>query len=113
MNDSAAVQLDDVVSSVHPDRARVEEAMHRSLRWLDRCLAFHASAAPSGRRQCLFGIVQGGLDEDLRRISCSELAKRADNLDMGGIAIGGLSGGEAKGPSACFGLVSLIKDGIF
>ena len=29
--------LDDVVKSTHPDPQRMEEAMRRSLRWLDRC----------------------------------------------------------------------------
>jgi len=46
------------VSSVADDPARFEEACHRTLRWLDRCIA--ANANPD--TQNLFGIVQGGLD---------------------------------------------------
>lgn len=41
---------------------RVEEAMHRTVRWLDRCLS--ANQRPG--EQALFPIVQGGLDEALR-----------------------------------------------
>ena len=48
--------LDDVVSSVHPDRARFEEATARTVRWLDRCLAAHE---PRAHKQNLFAIVQG------------------------------------------------------
>merc|ERR1712194_899891 len=47
-----------------------------------------------GDRQNLFAIVQGGLHEDLRRKSLSDLKARGD--DCPGYAIGGLSGGEAK-----------------
>jgi tRNA-guanine transglycosylase len=48
--------LDDVVSSTTPSPERVKEAMHRTLRWIDRCIASHS------RPDCqnLFGIVQGG-----------------------------------------------------
>ena len=80
--------LDDVVSSTTPSRERVEEAMHRTLRWIDRCIGAHSR--PSD--QNLFGIVQGGLDLELRGQCCDELVKR----DLPGYAIGGLSGGEAK-----------------
>jgi tRNA-guanine family transglycosylase len=73
---------------------RVEEAMYRSIRWLDRCIKFHKS---SGRDsiQNLFAIIQGGLSESLRTICLEEMVKRKD--DVPGYAIGGLSGGEEKG----------------
>ena len=81
------MQLDDVVhSSVRG--ARLEEAMLRSVRWLDRCLAYHVDR----QRQNLFAIVQGGLDEGLRRQCVAAMVER----DVPGFAIGGLSGGEAK-----------------
>lgn len=60
------MQLDDVVSSLTTG-PRVEEAMWRSLRWLDRCIAAHAR--PS--EQNLFPIVQGGLNPELRTISAN------------------------------------------
>ncbi|KAJ2400956.1 Queuine tRNA-ribosyltransferase catalytic subunit 1 [Coemansia sp. RSA 2559] len=82
------MQLDDVVSSLTVG-PRVEEAMQRSIRWLDRSIKAHKRPT----EQNLFPIVQGGLDERLRTISAQELVKRASP----GYAIGGLSGGEAKG----------------
>jgi len=42
---------------------RVEEAMKRSIRWLDRCIATHKRPT----EQNLFAIIQGGLDPDLRK----------------------------------------------
>lgn len=79
--------LDDVVSST-VSGPRVEEAMHRTLRWLDRCIAAHRRP----HEQNLFGIVQGGLDADLRRRCIEAMVTR----DLPGWAIGGLSGGESK-----------------
>ncbi|KAF5914353.1 hypothetical protein HPG69_000464 [Diceros bicornis minor] len=55
------MQLDDVVSSTVTG-PRVEEAMYRSIRWLDRCIAAHRQPD----KQNLFAIIQGGLDADLR-----------------------------------------------
>uniref|UniRef100_UPI00358FEF10 queuine tRNA-ribosyltransferase catalytic subunit 1 n=1 Tax=Myxine glutinosa TaxID=7769 RepID=UPI00358FEF10 len=81
------MQLDDVVSSTTTG-PRVEEAMWRSVRWLDRCVAAHCE--PS--HQTLFAIIQGGLDEKLRLSCLQEMCCRP----VGGYAIGGLSGGEDK-----------------
>ncbi|KAF6027892.1 Tgt [Bugula neritina] len=64
------MQLDDVVSSTTTG-PRVEEAMHRTVRWLDRCL----KANEREHDQALFPIVQGGLDEELRRKCAAELTK--------------------------------------
>lgn len=82
------MQLDDVVATTSPDTARMREAMERSVRWLDRCIAAHRNPGS----QNLFCIIQGGLDLELRRRCCEEMAKR----DTPGVAIGGLSGGEEK-----------------
>lgn len=82
------MQLDDVIATTSPDHARIKEAMDRSVRWLDRCIEAHKYP----ERQNLFCIIQGGLDLDLRKQCCEEMAAR----DTPGIAIGGLSGGEAK-----------------
>ncbi|OQV10753.1 hypothetical protein CLAIMM_14703 isoform 1 [Cladophialophora immunda] len=82
------MQLDDVIQTTSPDHARMKEAMERSIRWLDRCIASHKNPST----QNLFCIIQGGLDLDMRRQCCEEMVKR----DTPGIAIGGLSGGEAK-----------------
>lgn len=82
------MQLDDVLVTTSPDAKRMKEAMERSVRWLDRCIAAHANPA----RQNLFCIIQGGLDLELRKTCCIEMIAR----NTPGIAIGGLSGGEAK-----------------
>lgn len=82
------MQLDDVIATTSPDGARMQEAMERSLRWLDRGIAAHSKP----ESQNLFCIIQGGLDLDLRRRCCEEMVRR----DTPGIAIGGLSGGEDK-----------------
>ncbi|OAL27701.1 queuine tRNA-ribosyltransferase, variant 1 [Fonsecaea multimorphosa] len=82
------MQLDDVIQTTSPDHARMKEAMERSIRWLDRCIVAHKNP----ETQNLFCIIQGGLDLEMRRQCCEEMVKR----DTPGIAIGGLSGGEAK-----------------
>ena len=58
----------------------------RTHRWLDRCLDWHEANGPS--RQALFGIVQGGVHEDLRRDS----ALRVSDTAVDGLAIGGSLG---------------------
>lgn len=93
------MQLDDVVHTLTTGD-RMEEAMRRSIRWLDRCITAHKN--PDSRN--LFAIIQGGLNLDLRRECCIEMMKR----DTPGIAIGGLSGGEDK-ESYCK-VVSLCTD---
>ena len=67
------------------DRAR--KAMHRTLRWLDRCMK-----AKTRQDQALFGIVQGAFYKDLRIECAKDMAK----LDLPGFGIGGLSVGEPK-----------------
>ena len=83
-----AMQMDHVVALPAP-RDTVADAMLRSARWAARCRAAH-------RRddQALFGIVQGGLEPDLR----AESASRLREIGFPGYAVGGLSVGE--GPEA-------------
>ena len=83
------MQLDDVVSATANDDKRYEEAMNRSIRWLDRCLESNKNLKEV---QALFPIIQGGLNRSLRKQSVEQVVAR----DTFGIAIGGLSGGEAK-----------------
>jgi len=80
--------LDDVVPTTANDPARFLEATHRTTRWIDRCISAHSRP----QEQNLFGIVQGGLDPELRRLSAAQLVER----DLPGYAIGGLAGGESK-----------------
>jgi queuine tRNA-ribosyltransferase len=81
-----AMAFDQLVDATLPAR-RVAEAMARTHAWAERCLAAHERAD-----QGLFGIVQGGVDETLRRESAATIAGMA----FDGIAIGGLSVGESK-----------------
>jgi queuine tRNA-ribosyltransferase len=62
-------------------------ALRRTHDWAVRCKAAHKRSD-----QALFGIVQGGIHQDLR----IESAKFITDLDFPGIAIGGLSVGEKK-----------------
>jgi queuine tRNA-ribosyltransferase catalytic subunit len=87
------MQLDDVVSSLCDNPSRLQEACHRSIRWLDRCVSAHSRV----QEQSLFGIVQGGLDvkkAGLRDQNLQQMLQRDDQLP--GYAIGGLAGGEDK-----------------
>ncbi|KAL9254503.1 Queuine tRNA-ribosyltransferase catalytic subunit 1-like protein [Drosera capensis] len=79
--------LDDVVKTTTTG-PRVEEAMKRTLRWIDRCISAHKRP----KEQNLFGIVQGGLDPSLRDKCVKGLVER----NLPGYAIGGLAGGESK-----------------
>lgn len=89
-----ASDLDSFLVSSLLTGPRVEEAMLRSVRWLDRCIAFHEKSGKD-KTQNLFAIVQGGLDPHLRNLCLDEMIKRRDHVS--GYAVGGLSGGEAKG----------------
>lgn len=78
--------LDDVPAG-GSDGARLAEAVDRTHRWAERCLA-----AQRRTDQLLFAIVQGGADISMRRFSVAALSA----LDFPGYAIGGLSVGEPK-----------------
>jgi len=68
-------------------RGDVERAMRRTTAWAKRCLA-----APAPEGQARFGIVQGAIHLDLRRSHLDDIAA----LDVDGVALGGLSVGEAN-----------------
>lgn len=70
------------------DRKIVENAVARTSAWAARCRDAH----PDHDQQALFGIVQGGIFEDMRARSAEALVK----LDFPGYAIGGLAVGETK-----------------
>jgi queuine tRNA-ribosyltransferase len=69
------------------DHEYIQQAMERTHRWAERSLKAKRRAD-----QALFGIVQGGIDPDLRAASAEFIA----SLGTPGIAIGGLSVGETK-----------------
>ena len=76
----------DECTPFHADREYTARSTERTHRWLDRCLAWHERHGP--RRQAVFGIVQGGVYEDLRRAS----AEYVTAADVDGLAIGGSLG---------------------
>lgn len=61
------------------------EAMERTHRWADRSLKTHRHNIDANKKQAIFGIVQGGRHEDLRKESAREIA----SLGFDGIGIGG------------------------
>jgi queuine tRNA-ribosyltransferase len=76
----------DECTPFNADRDYTAGSMERTHRWLDRCLAWHEAEGP--QRQAVFGIVQGGVYEDLRRIS----AEAVSAAGVDGLAIGGTLG---------------------
>src|SRR5947199_3195331 len=78
----------DECTPFHVDREYTARSTARTHRWLDRCIDWQREHAPDG--QLLFGIVQGGVYEDLR----IESAERVTSSDVGGVAVGGALGQE-------------------
>jgi queuine tRNA-ribosyltransferase len=79
--------------------ADTERSLALTLRWLGRSVAAHAAA---GGRRALFGIVQGGGFEMLRRRAVEATCA----YDLPGYAVGGLAVGEAK--SLLYDIVELV-----
>lgn len=82
-----AMVFDECIAYPSP-RDYVEKSVLRTLRWAERCLR-----TKKDYTQALFGIVQGGEFDDLRRSCAQELVR----LNFDGYAIGGTSIGEPKG----------------
>ncbi len=80
----------DECTPYHADREYTARSTERTQRWLDRCLAWHAEHGPA--TQAVFGIVQGGVHEDLRRLSADSTAA----AEIDGIAIGGTLGRDKR-----------------
>jgi queuine tRNA-ribosyltransferase len=77
----------DVCPPAGVDGAELAEAVRRTSLWAAR-----QRAEPRAEGQLLFGISQGGVDDDLRRRSIDDLLA----LDFDGYALGGLSVGESR-----------------
>lgn len=91
-----AMILDDVIA-LPSTREAVATAMRRSVAWARR-----AKGARTRDDMNFFGIVQGGLDEELRR----ESAQATVGIGFNGYAIGGLSVGEA--PEEMYPMVEIV-----
>jgi queuine tRNA-ribosyltransferase len=90
LGSDVAMAFDQLVDPRQP-RAEVADAMERTHRWAERSLA-----ARGRSDQAVFGIIQGGVDAELRRTSAAAIAA----LPFDGIAVGGLSVGESKSEMA-------------
>jgi queuine tRNA-ribosyltransferase len=80
----------DECTPYHADRDYTARSMERTHRWLERCADWHRAHGPAG--QALFGIVQGGVHEDLRR----ESAAAVSAAPVDGLAIGGTLGRDKQ-----------------
>ena len=69
------------------DRQRAQASLELTARWAERCVNSRQSAT-----QALFGIVQGSIYPDLRRMSAAQISA----LPFDGYAVGGLSVGEPR-----------------
>src|SRR3954447_23785809 len=95
----------DECTLAHADYGYTARSTERTHRWLDRCLAWHEAEGPPG--QAVFGIVQGGTHEVLRRQS----ADRNSSAAIDGIAIGGTLGRDKAEMHGVLGLtVPLLPD---
>ena len=90
----------DECTPYHVDRDYTAGSTQRTHRWLDRCLAWHERLGPP--HQALFGIVQGGVHEDLRRESAQFVSESA----VDGIAIGGTLGRDKEEMRGVLGLTA-------
>ncbi len=84
---SDIIMIFDECTPYPADHAQAKASMELSLRWAQRCRDYHGNHASA-----LYGIVQGGMYEDLRLASLSALL----TMDFDGYAVGGLSVGEPK-----------------
>ncbi len=80
----------DECTPFHAERDYTARSTERTHRWLQRCLAWHDERGPE--RQAVFGIVQGGVYEDLRRESAQAVAEAG----VDGLAIGGTLGRDKE-----------------
>jgi queuine tRNA-ribosyltransferase len=80
----------DECTPYHADREYTARSMERTHRWLGRCLEWHEREG--SERQAVFGIVQGGVHEDLRRAS----AQAVSEAGVDGLAIGGTLGRDKE-----------------
>jgi queuine tRNA-ribosyltransferase len=94
INSDIAMCLDTMPLIEH-SKVEIKNAVENTTHWAERCKKHHDSLNkkfPKNKKQLLFGITQGGVHTDLRRLSCESLKK----IDFDGYSVGGLALGEAK-----------------
>ncbi|MEA2160215.1 MAG: queuine tRNA-ribosyltransferase [Solirubrobacteraceae bacterium] len=85
LNSDIALVFDEC-TPFHVTREYTARSTERTHRWLERCLRWHEEHGPPGQR--VYGIVQGGVEQDLRVASAATVAQSGCD----GIAIGGSLG---------------------
>jgi queuine tRNA-ribosyltransferase len=87
------VAFDHLIGLKDADPRDIKDAFDRTHRWLERCIVeFKRLTKGMDKPPLLFGVVQGGLDIELRK----ESLRIIQASDVDGIAIGGLSVGETR-----------------
>jgi queuine tRNA-ribosyltransferase len=82
----------DTMPLLHHSKKDIELAVKRTTQWAKRCKTHHDWLQKKlKQKQLLWGITQGGIHSDLRKISCEQMKE----LDFDGYSIGGLALGES------------------
>jgi queuine tRNA-ribosyltransferase len=106
INSDVAMCLDSMPMYEH-SKKEIEEATAKTSMWAKRCKIHHdklVEKIPKEKRQMLFGIIQGGIFEDLRAKCTRDLLA----LDFDGYSIGGFGLGETWEEE--FNIVKLVKE---
>ena len=97
------------------DKNYTEKSMHMTHRWAKRCIenfkldnSKYIAKKGSAGNQRLYGIIQGGVYEDLRKQACEEIS----SMDFDGLSIGGSLGGTKEQMYEVFDFCSLAIDSL-
>jgi len=103
--DSDIAMCLDTMPLIEHSKAQVKLAIERTTQWAKRCKQEHErlqKSKPKNKKQLLWGIIQGGIHEDLRKISATELTKiNFDGYSIGGLALGETIEQEMKMVEVC------------
>lgn len=106
INSDVAMCLDTMPMYSHTKK-EIEEAVRKTSLWAERCKKHHDDLQkniPKSKKQMLFGIIQGGIYEDLRKKSAEDLIK----LNFDGYSIGGFGLGETREEE--FKIIEIMKN---
>lgn len=96
LNSDIMMILDDLIALPNT-KQRILESIKRTTNWAKRSIKHHHQNIESHTNNKIFAIIQGGIDEEARKISATELTNLMyNNTEFDGFAIGGLAVGEEK-----------------
>lgn len=101
-----AMVLDDC-PPIEATKERVKQAVDRTSRWAERSTRYWREQQMGERGRALFGIIQGGIHQDLRKRSLQEIQV----LPFDGIAVGGVAI-ESEGKQKINDAVAAVADGL-